>query len=296
MIDAPTESPAATTIQAPAALKAAVRAFWDRQPCGLKNATAAPGTRAFYEQIEAHRYREEFHIPLVAEFGGHAGQRVLEVACGLGTDGRQFARGGARYVGCDLSLASLALARRGFAHFDLPGGFSGADAERLPFADESVDVVYSHGALHHTPDTAQAVQEVHRVLRTGGTAIIMLYARESALYLGAQVLGRLRLERERRRLGVESFNALVGLAPGYRGWLPDWVVVNNSTDGVGNPLSRLYRRDELQRLFGAFRNVRLEKHYFPRRKLPVVGPRLPRGAALWLGRLAGGFWYVKAVK
>jgi ubiquinone/menaquinone biosynthesis C-methylase UbiE len=43
-----------------------------------------------------------------------------------------------------------------------------SDGERLPFRDESFDVVYSNGVLHHTPDTAGAIREVHRVLRPGG--------------------------------------------------------------------------------------------------------------------------------
>jgi len=280
-----------------AALKAAVRRFWDNKPCGAKNTIAEPGTRAFYEEIEAHRYREEFHIPLVAEFNDHYGEKVLEIGCGLGTDGRHFVRGGANYISCDLSFHSLALARRGFELFGLPGAFVCADAENLPFPDASFDLVYCHGILHHTPDTERAIREIHRALVSGGKAIVMLYARESFSYIvGAQTFGRLRLEWARLRMGRASFNHSVNLPPEHRGWLPDWVVINNSTDGLGNPLSKLYTRSQLQRIFSAFRDVRLEKHYFPRRKIPVIGPRLPRFVAYWLGRMMGSFWYIKAVK
>lgn len=280
-----------------AVLKAAVRQFWDNKPCGAKNTTAEPGTRAFYQEIEAHRYQEEFHIPLVAEFNEHFGQKVLEVGCGLGTDGRQFVRGGANYIGCELSFHSLVLARRGFELSSLPGAFVCADAENLPFSDSAFDLVYCHGVLHHTPDTERGLREIYRVLRPGGKAIIMLYARESFSYIvGAQILGRLRLEWARLRMGRESFNRFVGLPPEHRGWLPDWVVINNSTDGLGNPLSQLYTADQLQGLFSAFRDIRLEKHYFPRRKMPLIGPHMPRFVAYWLGRTLGSFWYIKAVK
>ena len=280
-----------------AALKAAVRRFWNNKPCGAKNTTGEPGTRAFYEEIEAHRYQEEFHIPLVAEFNDHLGQKVLEIGCGLGTDGRQFVRGGANYIGCELSFHSLALAHRGFGLFGQSGAFVCADAESQPFSDASFDLVYCHGVLHHTPDTEHAIREIYRVLRSGGKAIIMLYARESFSYIvGAQTYGRLRLELARLRMGREAFTRFVGLAPNHRGWLPDWVVINNSTDGLGNPLSKLYTRSQLHQMFSAFRDVRLEKHYFPRRKIPIIGPRLPRFVAYWLGRAMGSFWYIKAVR
>ena len=43
-------------------------------------------------------------------------------------------------------------------------------------------MVYSNGVLHHTPDTAGAIREVHRVLRPGGVAKVMLYHRNSLNY------------------------------------------------------------------------------------------------------------------
>jgi ubiquinone/menaquinone biosynthesis C-methylase UbiE len=65
-----------------------------------------------------------------------------------------------------------------------------SDGERLPFRTESFDVVYSNGVLHHTPDTAGAIREVHRVLRPGGTAKVMLYHRNSLNYWIEIVLRR----------------------------------------------------------------------------------------------------------
>jgi ubiquinone/menaquinone biosynthesis C-methylase UbiE len=58
----------------------------------------------------------------------------------------------------------------------LQGSLTQGDAENLPFADGSFDLVYSHGVLHHTPDTGRAVREVHRVLSPCGRALIMITA------------------------------------------------------------------------------------------------------------------------
>ena len=272
-------------------LKRNIKRFWDETPCGVKSTGLEPGTRAFYEAVEAHRYREEFHIPQVIDFAAFAGQRVLEIGGGVGTDGRQFARHGARYVDADLSTGSLALARQGFRAYGLEGRFLNTDAEHLPFGESTFDAVYSHGVLHHTPDTAAAIREVHRVLCPGGTAIIMLYARESAAYaIGVPLLGRLRLLRLRRRIGPEAFNRTVGLPAGHRGWIPFATVVNNSTDGVGNPLARFYSASQIREMFSPFERVSLQKHYFHRNKLPVIGPLMPQAVMAWLGRTIGGYW------
>jgi SAM-dependent methyltransferase len=284
-------------IQQTADLKRDIKRFWDDLPCGVKTTELQPGTRGFYEAVEAHRYEEEFHIPDVVQFDAFAGKRVLEIGGGVGTDGRQFARHGARYVDADLSTGSLQLAKRGFEVFGLPGGFLNADAENLPFRDEAFDAVYSHGVLHHTPDTARTIGEVHRVLKPGGRAIVMLYARESAaFYIGVPILGRLRLHLARRRMGRDAFNRMAGLPPTHRGWIPLQVVVNNSTDGVGNPHSKFLSAAEIRTMFQGFRRVDLEKRYFHRHKIPVIGPHLPRSVLSFLGRTVGGYWYAIAEK
>src|SRR5919107_434952 len=163
-------------------LKERVRAFWQAHPCGTKFTDAPEGSRLFFERVEEHRYRVEWHIPEAAGFKDSKGLRVLEIGCGLGTDGAGFARAGALYTGADLTEAAVGLARRRFELEGLPGEFRVADAERLDFADESFDLVYSHGVLHHTPDAAAAVREVRRVLGPGGRAVVMLYHRDSYNY------------------------------------------------------------------------------------------------------------------
>src|ERR1051325_2595584 len=136
--------------EAQQSLKERVRAFWQEHPCGTKFADAEVGSRAFFDAVEEHRYRTEWHIPEAAVFDKTEGLRVLEIGCGLGTDGARFARAGAVYTGVDLTEAAVALARGRCELERLPGEFRVADAEALEFADESFALVYSHGVLHHT--------------------------------------------------------------------------------------------------------------------------------------------------
>lgn len=164
--------------------KEAVRNYWESAPCGTSLTTAEPGSKAFFDEIEARRYRLEPFIPEFAEFGRWRDKRVLEIGVGVGTDFVRFARAGAILTGIDLTEASIELVRQRLAREDLDGELRVADAEALPFVDASFDLVYSWGVLHHTPDTDRALAEVRRVLRPGGEARIMLYSRRSWFALG----------------------------------------------------------------------------------------------------------------
>ncbi len=156
-------------------LKARVRAHWDREPCGTRG-LEIPDPRARLAQAEAERYAIDTHIPSFARFADARGRDVLEVGVGAGTDFVQWLRHGARATGVDLSPASLDEAKAratAVGHPEAP--LTIADAEHLPFAADSFDIVYSYGVLHHSPDTPAAIAEVLRVLRPGGEARIMIY-------------------------------------------------------------------------------------------------------------------------
>src|ERR1044072_3394137 len=110
-------------------LKERVREFWQQHPCGTKFTDVETGSREFFERIEKHRFEKEWHIPGAANFAATRGLKVLEIGCGLGTDGAQFARAGAVYTGIDLTEAAIDLARERFALSGLSGDFRVADAE-----------------------------------------------------------------------------------------------------------------------------------------------------------------------
>lgn len=280
--------PAKQAAEANSKLKERVRAFWQAHPCGTKFSDAEMGTREFFERVEAHRYTKEWHIPVAAEFAGARGLRVLEIGCGLGTDGAQFAEAGANYTGIDLTNAAIELARKRFELSDLPGEFLVADAENLDFADDSFDLVYSHGVLHHTPDTALAVREIYRVLKPGGRAIVMLYHRGSYNYrIGIRIMRRAGARLLKSETGIRIVNRLTGepveslraharLLKAGNGYLASDEFLSQSTDGAGNPLARVYSRREARELFKDFRRVELRAYFLNKRFIPLMGNLLPR--------------------
>jgi ubiquinone/menaquinone biosynthesis C-methylase UbiE len=228
-------------------LKEDVRSYWEAAPCGAKTATAAVGTPAFFREVETWRYSVEPFIPEIARFEETAGKDVLEVGIGLATDFVRFVRAGANATGIDLTEAAVAAARERLEQEGLSADVLVADAESLPFSDESFDVVYSYGVLHHTPHPAAALREIHRVLRPGGEARIMLYSRRSWFALAVWARHVLRRRRPWHSLTVALARDLE------------------------SPGTKAYTQPELERLFAPFARAEYRRYVTPYDRR-VAGP------------------------
>jgi ubiquinone/menaquinone biosynthesis C-methylase UbiE len=249
---------------------------WNANPCGADSAaTLEPGSAAFFERVELERYSSYAPwLKQAVDFGGFRGRRVLEIGPGLGTDHVQFARAGARMIALDLTIAHLQLTRR---HCELEGvapRLVRADAEALPFADDSLDGVYCFGVLHHTPDTHGAIEEIRRVLRPGGVAIVSLYHRHSAFYWIATMLCR----------GVRKGELWT---KGYRRLMAG---IEQGSEAAGAvPLVKVVSRRQCRRLFARFASVSIHADHFDwAHVFPVLSPspstrrrRLERWAGYW---------------
>src|SRR5262245_45517619 len=153
-----------------------VRSYGGAEPCGTEASIAAgfePGTRAWFERIEEHRYAAEPFIHQVAQFTRHRGGKVLEVGVGAGTDHLQWARAGCECFGVDLTDAAIAVTRKRLQTYGLDLRLQRVDAESLPFDDGTFDIVYSWGVIHHSERPEQIAREIHRVLKPGGSFIGM---------------------------------------------------------------------------------------------------------------------------
>ena len=105
---------------------------------------------------------QEYMVPVV-------GKRVLEIACGRGGFSCVLASRGAAMFGADFSGAALNIARqRNAGGKAAPVAFAQADAQQLPYPDESFDIVVSCETIEHLPDPAEGVREMARVCRTNG--------------------------------------------------------------------------------------------------------------------------------
>jgi ubiquinone/menaquinone biosynthesis C-methylase UbiE len=263
--------------------KQRAREQWTQDPCGAEHGKNLEfGSREFFDSVERQRYQVYAPwMPRVMGFDQFAGKRLLEVGCGMGTDLLQFARGGAICTGVDLTPRSIEISRRHFKLYDIPGNFLITDGERLPFPDESFEVVYSNGVLHHTPDTAGALREIHRVLRPGGTAKVMLYYRHSLNYWGEMILHR----------GLLRGELLRGRSP--EEIMSRWV---EYSEQEGQPLVKVYSRPEALRLFQDFKEVDFEIEQMTRPELYLLSSFIPDRLFRYLRKHFGWNLIITATK
>lgn len=143
-------------------LKARSRAAFNEQAASYDEGMQGSHARALYPHIleEAKRSLAGVRVP-----------RVLDVGCGTGALSEQLlaVMPDCRLTGIDLSSAMVERARiRLAAKAEVIEG----DAERLPFRDESFDLVVCNDSFHHYPDPDRAAFQIWRVLRRGGTLVM----------------------------------------------------------------------------------------------------------------------------
>lgn len=168
-------------------LTSQIAAYWDERIHDLAITTHPVGTPAFFQELDAYRYDKLNYLPRLVDFSAYKGKNILEVGCGAGIDLVRFARAGAVVTGIDLSSTALELARKNIDQNGLTADLQKMDGECMQFADNIFDVVYAHGVLQYTADTEKMVTEIHRLLKPGGQAIMMVYNRISWLNFMRQV-------------------------------------------------------------------------------------------------------------
>ncbi|MCK5233188.1 MAG: class I SAM-dependent methyltransferase [Candidatus Aenigmarchaeota archaeon] len=161
---------------------------WNKTPCGSSTLKNKKGTREFFEEVIKYRYK--VYAPWLRKIISKEdvkNKKLLEVGCGMGADLLEFAKNGAICTGIDLTPNHVSLAKELFKTYGFSARITKCDAESLSFADNSFDHVYSHGVIHHTPNTEKALSEIHRVLKPGGKALIMVYHKNSFAFYGKVV-------------------------------------------------------------------------------------------------------------
>lgn len=251
-----------------------VKKYWNENPLcasAIPYPLGTPEYFQYYDKLREANEPIEFSYEL-HEYKKFAGKRVLDVGCGNGYVLSKYAKEGAEVCGIDITETGIDLCRKRFEILGLKGDFRVANAEELPFENETFDCVCSMGVLHHIPNTEKAVAEILRVLRRNGRLIVMFYHRNSAWY----------------RLGMPLASLMTGKT------LKQLV---NEVDGIGNPKGDVYSEKQLKELLSGFAEHEMFAGLLKGWMLvPIIGRFLPDILLRLFEKRFGWFLYAKAIK
>lgn len=253
---------------------------------------AREGTKEWYQQVDeefwdisksfAHpNYPHCAPFSNLVDFDSVKGKKVLEIGCGTGAHAAVFASAGADVTAIDLTERAVSFTKKRFALFDIKNAtVLKADAENLPFPDNSFDFVWSWGVIHHSANTQKIVEEIRRVLKPNGRASIMVYHRNSTRYW--------------------IYGLYQGIFKGkFLRYRSLYAVNMTYTDGH---IARHYTRKEALKLFAGFHSVKtcvMDSHpaMLPGwDRLTRLLPRLMNPLNNWVAKHWGWFLFVNAVK
>lgn len=152
-------------------------AFWDElcgtqlaKSLGIVDDSAKSLSRFDDWYMDFYPYLET-HIP----FEDLSGKQVLEVGLGYGTIAQRIVESGAIYSGLDIAAGPVAMVNHRIAQTGGAGEAIQGSILRAPFPAEYFEYIVAIGCLHHTGALDRALIEVHRLLKPGGQATIMVY-------------------------------------------------------------------------------------------------------------------------
>lgn len=156
-----------------------VKKYWDDRPCNIRHSKRPVGTREYFYDVEAKKYKVESHIYSFADFNKWKGKKILEIGCGLGTETINFARAGAQVTAVDMSEKSLELAKKRAEVFGLTDKitFYQGNAEELNrvVPAQKFDLVWSFGVIHHTPDPSNVIKCIKEFMGPSTELRMMVY-------------------------------------------------------------------------------------------------------------------------
>lgn len=245
-----------------------IEKFWNLASCG-EALYLNSNQKIAYEIQRIKRYQLEPEILAFADFEKYAHKQVLEIGVGLGADHQMFAEANANLAGIDLTSRAIEHVKKRFDLFGLQSNLKISNAEKLNFDNDSFDLIYSWGVIHHSPNVQEIIEEIYRTLKPGGITKIMIYHKYSLVGL---------------MLWIRY--ALLRLKP----WTSPKAIYANYLESPG---TKSYSKKEAIKLFSKFRTVRIQIKLMHADLLNSHAGQKHRGFLLTIAKVIWPRWFFK---
>jgi ubiquinone/menaquinone biosynthesis C-methylase UbiE len=286
-----------------------IKDFWNENPCGV-HFVEASNYEDFFKKYDAYRYKTEPHILNELDTINFNKKRILEIGLGQGADSEQIIKRGGIYNGIDLTSESIIRLKKRFEVHSLNyESVQQCNAEHICFEDNSFDVVYSHGVIHHSPHIDKIVSEIYRVLKPEGKLVLMLYQKSSVNYyisiglirrLGIFLLYLPFVDKVVSKLTGEPLDRLnkhkLNLKEFGFSYLKMKQFIHRSTDGPDNIYSSVWTRSTSQKLLSDFSNITFKSHLIYKRHFPIINKIIPSKIWTYLESKFGWHLWIRAEK
>jgi ubiquinone/menaquinone biosynthesis C-methylase UbiE len=296
---------------ASSAISEQVRSFYDQHPCGTDFVDPNNGfDEEFFRRYDRYRYEEIPSILEILDRVDWKGKRVLEIGTGLGADAQKIIERGGIYSAIDLTPASVGILRKRFEIFGLKyEGVREMNAEEMDLPDQSFDIVYSCGVLLTSPRIETIVDNIHKKLKAGGQAVIMLYHKNSLnYYVSISILRRIGVfflfvpfvDRIVSKLTGEDIARLnkhkQNLRKSGLSYLRMKNFIHKATDGPDHPYSTVWTKKSCRKLFSPFSRIDFEVRFINKRHFPLIFDAMPARLAQIIERRLGWSLWIMARK
>ncbi len=204
----------------------------------------------------------------------------LEIGPGSGAHSTLLKSYGAKMISMDITLERCISTDKKLNLIDGDHLVFNSSAEKIPLKDNCIDFVYSNGVLHHAENTENCFTEIHRVLKKNGKSIISLYCRSSAEYYfnilpKALILGSYFRHKDEAH------------------WVGEITEGKPKFSQTKNPVTRVYSKKEIIKLFKNFEIISIRKHCFSFKDFCI--PRLTQIREWFLNKIGYRYYDSKIV-
>lgn len=133
--------------------------------------------KRFFTKVEQQGATKNIPFDWLLDYDSLRDKNVLEIGVGAGSCAQLLGKYAKTFSGIDITETAITGVLKRMESIGIEANIQRMNAEKMDFEDKTFDLIWSWGVIHHSSNTEKILDEIHRVLKPGGEAIVMVYYR-----------------------------------------------------------------------------------------------------------------------